>query len=239
MQLKTDDLAALLQIQHIDVEALRAQKKLEALPQRKAILELRAKRRVVQEKRDEVQKMHDEITARLNKLSDEDAQLADKQHAVQEEIDSVKSDYRSVEARTKELNGFAKRRGTIDEDVTSIGEELAKVEAVQAQVEAALSQIDKAEAAATDAFVKEGGALKKQEHSHAAQRKELAAQVTPDVLALYEKTAARTGGVALARLQDTACGACRVPLDHGRLVDLKSHGNVGVCPNCGRLLILG
>ena len=239
MHVNTDDLAALLKIQHLDVEAIRAQKKLEALPQRKAIMEVRAKRRTVEAKRDQVQRLHDEASKKLAQVSDEDERLAEKQRAVQAEIEAVRGDYRSVEARTKELGGFAKRRAALEEDLTKLGDELAKIEAVRAQVDGALMKLDEQERAATESFVAEGGALKQEAHCHEAERAELAAQVTPAVLDQYEKTAARTGGVAIARLQGTACGACRVNVEHGRLVDLKAHGNVGTCPNCGRMLILG
>ena len=55
---------------------------------------------------------------------------------------------------------------------------------------------------------------------------------------LYERTAAATAGVPLALLVEERCGACRTPIEHGRVVDMRSQGNVATCPNCGRLLIL-
>ena len=55
---------------------------------------------------------------------------------------------------------------------------------------------------------------------------------------LVSRTAAATAGVPLALLVEERCGACRTPIEHGRVVDMRSQGNVAVCPNCGRLLIL-
>ena len=59
-----------------------------------------------------------------------------------------------------------------------------------------------------------------------------------DLLDAYKKTAARTGGVAVGRLQGSNCGVCRMAIEGGRLIDMKGQGNVAPCPQCGRLLIL-
>lgn len=149
-----------------------------------------------------------------------------------------RGDYRGVEARTKELNGFAKRRNTLEADLTAVGDELAKIEGVQAQVASALESLERQEAEATAAFVKEGGALKDALARIEAERAMLASSLPADLLDAYKKTAARTGGVAVGRLQGSNCGVCRMAIEGGRLIDMKGQGNVAPCPQCGRLLIL-
>ena len=71
-----------------------------------------------------------------------------------------------------------------------------------------------------------------------AKRKAMAQRVPADDMKLYERTAAATAGVPLALLVEERCGACRTPIEHGRVVDMRSQGNVATCPNCARLLIL-
>lgn len=238
MHVDTDALALLLQMQHIDLEALRAKKQLEGLPQRKAILEARSKRKAVEEKREKLEELRAEAEGRLSRIGEEDARLAEKQRAVQAEIDAVRGDYRSVEARTKELNGLAKRRNVLEGELNSVGEELARTQAVRSQVDQALKALDAQEAAATESFVKEGGALKESLARLEAARARLAADLPEELLGAYEKIAARTGGMAVARLQGASCGACRMGVEAGRLADMKGQGNVAPCPHCGRLLIL-
>ena len=97
---------------------------------------------------------------------------------------------------------------------------------------------DGAEAEATAAFVKEGGALKDALARIEAERAMLASSLPADLLDAYKKTAARTGGVAVGRLQGSNCGVCRMAIEGGRLIDMKGQGNVAPCPQCGRLLIL-
>ncbi|WP_101722264.1 zinc ribbon domain-containing protein [Eggerthella timonensis] len=238
MHVDTDDLATLLKMQHLDLEAMQSKKKLEELPQRAIILEARSKKKAVEQKRDQLDALHAKADAQLARIGDEDASLAEKQRQVQGEIDAVRGDYRGVEARTKELNGFAKRRNTLEVELNAVGDELAKIEAVQAQVASALAGLERQEAEATATFVKEGGALKDAVARIDAERAMLASSLPAELLDAYEKTAARTGGVAVGRLQGGNCGVCRMAIEGGRLIDMKAQGNVAPCPQCGRLLIM-
>lgn len=238
MQVDTEVLAVLLQIQQKDRDIAQAQRELHELPQRAAILEARSKRREVEQKRDQLEELHGKSSEKYSKLADEDAKLAEKQRKAQEEIDKSHSDYRDIEAHSKELNGYAKRRATLEEELMAATEELDRIEGLQAQVKKLLEDLDDREAQATDSFVKEGGALKQKEAACQAEREQLAGQVPADLMGTYEKTLRRCGGVALGFLKGNTCGVCRSGIEHGRLVDLKSSGNLVVCPNCGRLLII-
>ena len=174
MHVDTGDLATLLKLQHIDLEILRANKRLEELPQRKAILEARTKRKAVEQKRAQLDALRADVERRLSDVGEEDAALAEKQRRAQAEIDEARGDYRSVEARSKELDGFARRRDELEARLSAIGEELEKVEGVQAQVARMLSDLDAEERAATESFVREGGALKDALFRNEAERASLA-----------------------------------------------------------------
>ena len=238
MRVDTDDLAVLLQVQQIDRDIAANERALRELPQRAVILQARAKRREVEAKKSQLDELRAAADAKLSKLGDEDSALAQKQRAKQEEIESSKGGYRDIEARTKELNGLAKRRNTLEGDIAAATEELDRIEGLLAQVDKLLSDLDAQEKTATDAFVKEGSALRQDSARRRVERDRLAADLPADLMAIYEKTAERTAGVALGQLRGESCGVCRAPIDHGRLIDLKSRGNLITCPHCGRLLIV-
>lgn len=238
MRATTDDLTNLLRMQQTDLELLKAKKKLEELPQRATILAARQKKRSIEQKRDQVGELRAQAEAKAAKLENEDADLAEKQRRVQEAIDGSRGDYRNVEAHTKELNGFAKRRNTLEEELTKLGEEMAKIQSVQDQVSRALAEIEKQEATAIASFRQEGGALQADIGRMTADRDALSAKLSDELRDAYDRTAARTGGVAVGRLQGSNCGVCRMAIEGGRLIDMKGQGNVAPCPQCGRLLIL-
>ncbi|RDB61791.1 hypothetical protein C1878_10315 [Gordonibacter sp. 28C] len=238
MRATTDDLTNLLRMQQTDLELLKAKKKLEELPQRATILAARQKKRSIEQKRDQVGELRAQAEAKAAKLENEDADLAEKQRRVQEAIDGSRGDYRNVEAHTKELNGFAKRRNTLEEELTKLGEEMAKIQGVQDQVSRALAEIEKQEATAIASFQQEGGALQADIGRMTANRDALSAKLSDELRDAYDRTAARTGGVAVGLLTEGRCGVCRNVIDGGRLIELKANAPLATCPHCKRLLVV-
>ena len=238
MQATTDDLTNLLRMQQIDLDLMKAKKKLEELPQRATILAARQKKRTIEQKRDQVAEMRARAEGMAAKLEAEDAELAEKQRRVQEAIDGSLGNYRNVEAHTKELNGFAKRRNALEVELTRLSEELAKIEGVQSQVSQALAEVDKQEAAAIVSFQREGGALQAEIARMSADREGMSAELSPELRDTYNRTASRTGGVAVGLLTEGRCGVCRTVIDGGRLIDLKAEAPLGTCPHCKRLLVV-
>ena len=238
MQASRDDLAALLQLQQIDLEVMRQTKQLEELPQRATILSVRQKRETVEAKRSQVAALRKEAVRKLTRITDEDASLAKKEAGVQAAIEAAHGDFRNAEARTKELAGITKRRASLADDHDAAAAELAKVEGLEGQIERMVADLAEQEQAAVESFQREGGALKNGISQLQAQRSATAGGLDPEVLALYEKAAARSGGVAVGRLDGNRCGACRASIDGGRLIDLKAQAPLGTCPSCKRLLII-
>lgn len=238
MHVNTDELATLMQIQQIDLEARQCANELEALPERRIILQARAKKKQIEEKNVEIRKFFEESDQRCRMISEEDSGLAEKQRRLQAEIDEVKGDYRSVESRTKDLNGIAKRRASLDEQLSGALDELARIEDMQKQISLMLEAINKKEAEATTVFIQKGGELKARINACETDKAKLAEEVSDELLNEYEKIRSRTNGVAVAVLSEGSCGACRATIDAGRLADLRAQGNVAHCPHCQRLLIL-
>ena len=228
----------LLNLQHVDMELLRAQKKLAELPQRQAILALREKMASIKEKYEKVAALKKEAEHKLTLVSDEDARLAEKQRATQAAIDEARGDYRSIEARTKELNGFAKRRATLEGELDKLGAELDKITQLETQVKRAYDDVARQEATQVASFQQEGGALKNAIARMEAQRKAVSAEVPATLLGEYERAAKRGGGIGISRLSEGRCGACRSVIDGGRLIELKNQAPLGTCPHCKRLLVV-
>ena len=103
MHVDTDDLATLLKMQHLDLEAMRDKKKLEELPQRAVILEARSKKKAIEQKRAQLDALHAKADAQLSRIDDEDRSLSEKQRQVQSEIDAVRGDCRGVVVTTTEV----------------------------------------------------------------------------------------------------------------------------------------
>ena len=131
-----------------------------------------------------------------------------------------------------------KEADRLREDNERLREELAKVKAVRKQVEDALALCNQREEALRAAYQEQDDSLIDQVRELLAQRADLEKTIPADLLKLYDSTAAKTGGVALGKLEDATCGVCRTALEGGRLIELKAQAPLGRCPNCKRLLIV-
>lgn len=176
-------------------------------------------------------------TKKITRIDDEDASLAKKEAGVQAAIDAAHGDFRNVEARTKELAGIVRRRATIAEDRAAAAAELDKISAMEAQISLALEEIGAKEQEAIDSFQKQGGDLKLAIAKLEAARGQVETKVSPQLLDVYNRTAARSG-VAIGVLDGNRCGACRTVIDGGRLIDLRNQAPLGMCPSCKRLLVI-
>ncbi|HEX6510866.1 MAG TPA: C4-type zinc ribbon domain-containing protein [Chloroflexota bacterium] len=69
-----------------------------------------------------------------------------------------------------------------------------------------------------------------------AQRAELAAQISPANLALYERLRPRKGNRPVALVEKNMCQGCRVDLPSGDVQRARGADPPSTCENCGRLL---
>lgn len=238
MQVDFEELDALLNIQRIDLLVMQAKKRRAELPQRVKVQMLRKKRDEISAKLDQALDIEKQAKADFTKVEDEDRQLADKQKRAQELIDTAGSDYRKVESQSKEMAGIAKRRDTLATKMIDMQANLDKIENVRSQLENAIAASQAEEKKLRSSFEAEDNEIIANVKMLMEKRNEFAATLSPDVLALYERTAAKTGGVALGKLEEGRCGVCRTPIEGGRLIELRAAAPLGTCPVCKRLLIV-
>lgn len=238
MQVGYEDLDVLLEIQKIDLGVLQAKKARAELPQRIQVVKVRKKRDEIAPKLDQVIGLQNAKEAEITKVEDEDRGLAEKQERTQADIDNAGADFRAVESYSKDMAGIVKRRVTLEENLNALNAELDKIKAVRAQVESALETCDKQEESLRTAFKEQDDELVDRVRQLLGQRADLAAKIPADLVELYDATAAKTGGVALGKLEEDKCGVCRTLIESGHLIDLKAQAPLGRCPNCKRLLIV-
>ena len=238
MEATREDIEGLFELQRIDLEVKRLTKELDDLPQRSIIVAAREKTTEIEAKAEKVAELKRVTARKITRIDDEDASLAKKEAGVQAAIDAAHGDFRNVEARTKELAGIVRRRGTIAEDRAAIQAELDKIGAMEAQIALAVEEISAKEQQAIDSFQKQGGELKLAIAKLEAARGQVEAKVNDDLARAYDRIVARSGGVAIGVLDDSRCGVCRMPIESGRLIDLRSQAPLGICPACKRLLVI-
>ena len=228
----------MLEMQSVDLEIMQAKKKRAELPQRIKVMVLRKKRAEIEGKLEQVLALQEKAESEFRVLEDEDTQLAEKQQRAQEIIDASGSDYRKVESHSKEMAGTAKRRETLSELMLAKSAELDKIKAVHKQIHDAIAASQAEEDRIRASFEAEDKGLVNTVSELTARHDELAGTLPAKLADLYQRTAAKSGGVAVGRLVEGQCGVCRAQIDGGRLIELQAQAPLGVCPNCKRLLVI-
>lgn len=138
-----------------------------------------------------------------------------------------------------EMQSLARRQSDLEDQELELMEQLEAAEAALAEArsghEAARAELERAEQRRADALadIADGTAR------HEAARAEVAAGIPADLLALYERVRAQTGGTGAAMLKARQCQGCRIELFGKELAAVRNADphEVVRCDNCGRILV--
>lgn len=228
---------ALLELQALDVEILRAKKRLEDLPEKTAILESRAKQREIAGMRQKADLLLRKLQAEIKARSDETATITEKLAGEQQKVMST-TDHRAVQSITREMDGLRRRVDKLEMESLKYMERVEKAQAQLVTIDEALAKLADKEAALVKRFQEVGGALQQEIADLEAKRTKLASQLDADLLGRYERARESKGGLGVGKLEGDTCSACRMSLPAERLRDLHNGPDIGLCPECRRLIVV-
>lgn len=228
---------ALLELQDLDLEVLRARKRLDELPEKHAILEVRAKLREVVELAKRAALLTHKLESDLKAHQDEIAMVAEKIAGEQAKIMAT-TDHRQIQALTREMDGLKRRSDKIEMESMQLMERIDKAKAQADKVGEALASLKLKDETLVKRFQDVGGELQREIAAEEARRAALAKALPGDLLGRYEAAREARGGVGVGRLEGDACSACRMELPMERLAELRGGPDVGVCPQCKRLIVV-
>lgn len=234
-----DTAHALLDLQEADLEIARTQRRLDELPEKTRILELRHKIADVTKLREktaeyaskvsrEIAKLEDAVSATSAKMDEEQAKL----------LSGAINNPKELANISTEIDLLRRKKEQFENDMMALME---KREAAQLQVnkiDEALAKAGKDEAKLVTRFQKAGGDILAEIEKLKRRRNRLAKAVDPDTLVRYEKIRESRHGIAAGRLENDMCGCCHTTLPAVAVQSLRTPGMVGECPNCRRLIVV-
>lgn len=153
-------------------------------------------------------------------------------------LDSGRTSAKQVSDLQHELQTLQRRRSSLEDSLLELME---RREELQAQHIGESTVIDGLQAdlnAAQQALDSALAEIETVRQERSARRAELAAALSADLLALYERQRA-AGGAGAGPLRGSQCGACRIEIDRGELARIAaaSADEVLRCPECGAILL--
>ena len=194
-----------------------------------------------------------QLRQRVGGLEAEAGGLSARQKELDQAVASIVQHVQQVEGRLyggevrnpRELSDLQADLGQLTRQRSQQEERLLEVldqlEGLRNELEgerATLRQQESAWQEAQTAMAGEQDTLRAEQAQLAGRRSALASRVSPADLALYDQVRRHHNGRAVARVERSACEACRVGLSTRHLQELRA-GQASVrCPNCGLILVL-
>ncbi|MDR2897052.1 MAG: nucleic acid-binding protein [Propionibacteriaceae bacterium] len=233
------DQARLLEVQSLDTAIAQLKHKAASLPVHRQIEELSKKRR----------ELTDEQVARATALSDAQAAASQAEADVVPVRDRLVRNQQRIDAGAVEAKALT---NAIDE-VAHLKDRIADLEDIQLE---AMDALERAEVAKGEASVavqradeqlrqalgerdSEVLALRHQASDLMTSRSDLVQQIPADLMALYDKIGARSGGVGAAKLEGRRCSGCGL---EATISDYNHYQGAAVdevlrCAECERILV--
>lgn len=228
---------ALLRLQEIDLELMRLNAQLNAMPQQKKLAAIKAAEKNLAGK----------LKTILGQRKDAEIDLEDNEAAHQKTLNRVSEVQAEAQDRAQDFRGVR----DLEAHLTALAKQLEKIEFKHRELESNLERLLKAEQNANDLAKKLSDEKAAQQESYerqsadimarvrvlAAERKAVLADISDDVQQRYAAAAKRFGGLAVERLVGNMPTTCRVKLQQGIFGELMRGPIITQCPYCHRILI--
>lgn len=228
---------ALLDLQDVDLRLLRLASTLASLPQQKRLKTIDLARK----------KVASELSGIVGQRKDAEMEIADLRAAldgyrdkaaeVQAEADASAHTHREIMDFERQLTSLAKH---IEKSEFALGparERLGRLERAERNARLTSERLD-AERETTQASLDaDSRSLRSEIVELSRERERLAAGVSAEHLASYERARKRFDGLAVERLHGNVPSICRVKLQPSQFHDLAHGDEVTECPYCHRILV--
>lgn len=146
---------------------------------------------------------------------------------------------KDLENLQHEVVSLAKRQGDLEDVVLEVME---RREAAQERVKELTGRVESVQAKVNDAVARRDAATEVIDTEVATVTKErevVAASIPADLIKLYDKLRAQSGGVGAARLYQRRCEGCRLELNITEVNEVRAAAPDAIvrCENCRRILV--
>lgn len=230
---------ALIALTEHDLAITRAEKTLDELPEKRAILQLRHRLEEIEAVHAKAKAYCDTAERMVARSTDETTALVAKIEAEQAKVLSGEiTNPKELQSLTRELDALARKRDAMETETLALMEKAEAGAAQRAKVEATLTEGRAKEQELIARFKEKGGSLQTDIERLRNERAGLLAHLSGPVSERYDRLRTAKHGIAVGVLEDGLCSACRTELPAERAQSLRAGPPIGECPNCRRILIV-
>jgi len=178
------------------------------------------------------------VRARESGLEDEVAATTARITSLERRSDPSTS-YRDQQAIAEEVASLSQRQRDLEDQVLVLMEEREALEEALEPLNASSAELEREKMALRDSLAEREAALDVELEAARARRQQIAAEVAPSLLGIYERLRSRLEGIGAARVSDGSCGGCHLKLPASEVARLRHlEGDALIfCDQCGRILV--
>jgi hypothetical protein len=172
------------------------------------------------------------------RLEEEIASLTGKiEHEQQTMMSGAITNPKELQGFQAEVRSLSARRDALETELLEQMEETDEVRARGAEAARKRAALAEEELKSRQAHEEVGSALVLERSSLTEERDQKSSKVGAELLVRYEKLKGQLRGVAVGKLEESTCGACRVDLPMVELTKIAAADTLERCPECRRLLV--
>jgi len=234
-----EDQRRLLDVQALDTRTAQLAHRRRTLPVLARIDELAARRADVDAALVTSRTAVSDLRREVAKAEADVEQVRSREARDQGRLDSGRESPKDLQALTSELTALARRQSDLEDVELEVMERLEAHESALAELTRASDVLAEQERAATEERESEVTLVDAEAAEVAHQRIAAAAGLDAELMALYEKVRAQSGGLGAAALHAGCCEGCRMEVNPKELGAIRGAAPEQVvrCEECGRILV--
>ena len=201
----------------------------------------------------EVSDLLDELTSDLEIATKQDEEVAREHARLEGEIELLDqkigreeqrmfagtvSNPKELSSLQAEVESLKRKKGGLEDQLLEVMEQRETSSSTVARISAERDQ-SAAEAEELRGRVEVLNAdIDAQLSKHSSQRDQIAAELPPDLLSLYDKIRDQKHGVGAAALEQGTCQGCHTKLPQKEIERMRAEGGLQRCDNCRRILVI-
>ena len=229
---------ALVRLQQVDLELIRGERALAALPQGGRIREIRAAAKKLAAELNKVVGERKDVEMELEENRAQHEKMAGLVDQVQADAADGPQDFRAARDLEQQLTHLAKRMEKLDFERGELEARLARLREAEQGARDVAGRLSEEGRAQAEAYRKAGGQIAEEAERLRAERDELVASLPAELVDRYEAARRRFGGIAVETLSGNRPSVCRVTLQPSDFSDIRHSGDeICECPYCHRILV--
>ena len=230
------DQRRLLEVAELDIRIRQADHARKNPAQAARVNELVAKRQELSRELSARLGARDDLRAELDRIEADVAVVDARRERDDERLQTV-SNPKDAQGLESELASLARRKSDLEDAELDVMDRLEQAEASVAEQEALIAEVNGEGAALSAAGKADVAEATARFEAASRDRAAVAASVPEQLLALYDRLAARSAGAALLHRQ--TCEGCRMVLSGTDLQAIRqaAEDDVVACPECGCILV--